>query len=306
MARARVKNPLADPVRVATLRATGLLGNQKTDAFDRLANLAATFVGAPIAMVTLLDDTHLHALSRIGPPDLAKSGRAPVKETFCQHVVASTEPLIVDDAREHELAKGLAVVKSGKALAYAGIPLRLPSGLVLGTLCVADAHAARLEARGDLGPRGPRAVGGDRDRDARRHRGAQAGRDRPPALQRPPPRPDGQQPGGDLRQGPRGPPAVPQRRGRAPRHRRAGPERPRAVGDRGRRAGRARGDARAGRRHASSTARSSSRSPTRPASPTASAASPPTSPSASGPRPRCARRSSASSARSSTPRPGWR
>ena len=137
MSRARATNPLADPARVATLRATGLLGGQKVDAFDRLANLAARFVGAPIAMVTLLDDTHLHALSRIGPPDLAKSGRAPVKDTFCQHVVASTEPLIVDDAREHDLTKGLAVVKSGKVLAYAGIPLRLPSGHVLGTLCVA-------------------------------------------------------------------------------------------------------------------------------------------------------------------------
>ena len=242
------RTPLADPARVATLRATGLLGGQKVDAFDRLANLAARFVGAPIAMVTLLDDTHLHALSRVGPPDLAKSGRAPVKDTFCQHVVASTEPLIVDDAREHELTKGLAVVKSGKVLAYAGIPLRLPSGHVRRDAVRRRRHAARLEARGGLGPRGPRAVGRDRDRDARRRRGAPAGRDRPPALQRPPPQPDGQQPRGDLRAGPRGAPPLPQRSGRAPRHRRAGSERPRAVGDRGRRAGRARGAARAGRR----------------------------------------------------------
>jgi PAS domain-containing protein len=107
--------------------------------FDRLAGLAAKVLDAPIAMVTQLDDTHLHALGRVGPPDLAKGGRAAVKDTFCQHVVRSGEPLVVPDAREHELTKSLAAVKSGKALAYLGTPLALPSGVVLGTLCVADA-----------------------------------------------------------------------------------------------------------------------------------------------------------------------
>ena len=137
MARARVRNPLADPTRVATLRATGLLGGQKAEAFERLAGLAARFTGAPMAMVALLDDPHLHTLARVGPPHLAKAGRAPVKDTFCRHVVSGGEALIVDDAREHSLTKGLASVKSGKVLAYAGIPLPL-GGLVLGTLCVAD------------------------------------------------------------------------------------------------------------------------------------------------------------------------
>ena len=139
MPRARESNPLADPVRVAALRGTGLIGGQKVEAFDRLANLAATFVKAPMAMVTLLDGTHLHTLSRVGPADLAKGPRAPVKDTFCRHVVAAGEPLVIGDAREHEPTSGLASVKSGKVLAYAGLPLALPGGHVLGTLCVADA-----------------------------------------------------------------------------------------------------------------------------------------------------------------------
>ena len=86
-------------------------------------------------MVTLLGDTHLRAKSCAGPRHLASS---PLKETFCQHVVRTAEPLVVDDAREHELTKGLAIVKCGKALAYAGVPLALPSGFVIGTLCVVD------------------------------------------------------------------------------------------------------------------------------------------------------------------------
>jgi PAS domain S-box-containing protein len=138
MARARVSNPLADPVRVAMLRGTGLIGSPQEEAFDRLAGLARKVLKAPTAMITLLDDAHLHAKSCAGPRDVVKSGRTPVKETFCQHVVRSGEPLVVDDAREHELTSGLAAVKSGKALAYAGVPLTLHGGFVVGTLCVLD------------------------------------------------------------------------------------------------------------------------------------------------------------------------
>ena len=199
MSRARAKNPLADPARVATLRGTGLLGGQKVDAFDRLANLAARFVGAPMAMVTLLDDTHLHALSRVGPADLAKSGRAPVKDTFCQHVVAAdgaADRRRRARARADQGPRGRQVRQGARLRRHPAAAARRPRA---GHAVRRRRHAARLEARGDLGPRGPRAVGGDRDRDARRRRGAPAGRDRPPALQRPPPQPDGQQPGGDLR-----------------------------------------------------------------------------------------------------------
>jgi PAS domain S-box-containing protein len=146
MARARVKNPLADPLRVAMLRGTGLLGSPPDEAFDRLAGLARKIFRTPIAMVTLLDDTHLEAKSCAGPRHLASS---PLKETFCQHVVGSSEPLVVDDAREHDLTKGLSIVTCGKALAYAGVPLTV-HGYVIGTLCIADAKP-RAWTRDDVG-----------------------------------------------------------------------------------------------------------------------------------------------------------
>jgi PAS domain S-box-containing protein len=128
------------------LRGTGLLGSPPEEAFDRLAGLARKVFKTPIAMVTLLDDTRLEAKSCAGPRHLASS---PLKETFCQHVVRASEPLVVDDAREHELTKGLAIVKCGKALAYAGVPLKL-HGYVIGTLCVADARP-RAWTREDVG-----------------------------------------------------------------------------------------------------------------------------------------------------------
>ena len=52
--------------------------------------------------------------------------------------MASEEALVVNDAREHELTRDLAAVNSGQVLAYAGVPLKLHGGFVIGTLSVAD------------------------------------------------------------------------------------------------------------------------------------------------------------------------
>jgi PAS domain S-box-containing protein len=138
MARARVSNPLADPVRLSMLRRTGMLGSPPEEAFDRLAGLARTVLKAPVAMVALLDDRHLHVKACLGQPELVKARRVPATESFCQHVVTAGEALVVDDAREHALTRDLAVVNSGKVLAYAGVPLKLHGGFVVGTLSVAD------------------------------------------------------------------------------------------------------------------------------------------------------------------------
>ena len=125
MARARVSSPLADPVRLAMLRATGLLGTPPEEAFDRLAGLARKVLETPVGMVALLDDRHLHVKACVGQPELAKARRVPATATFCQHVVATGEALVVDDARLHELTRDLAAVRAGQVLAYAGVPLTL-------------------------------------------------------------------------------------------------------------------------------------------------------------------------------------
>ena len=82
---------------------------------------------------------------------------------------------VIGDAREHKPTSGLASVKSGKVLAYAGLRLALPgSGRVLGTLCVADAKPRAWKPSELRRARGTRAVGDDGDRAARRRRGSGA------------------------------------------------------------------------------------------------------------------------------------
>jgi PAS domain S-box-containing protein len=145
MARARVSAPLADPLRLASLRGTGLLASPPEEAFDRLAGLAAKVLGAPIGMVSLLDERHLHVKACVGLPQLGRARRLPAAESFCRHVVTADEPLVIVDAREHELTRELTIVNAGKVLAYAGVPLKL-RGFVVGALSVADAKPRAWKA----------------------------------------------------------------------------------------------------------------------------------------------------------------
>jgi hypothetical protein len=128
-----------DPARLAAVRATGLLDAPVQPALDRLARLAARILNAPVALVTLVDRDRQVFAGCIGLDEPWASRReTPLSHSMCQHVVASREPLVLSDVREHPgLRKNLAV-RDLDAIAYAGIPLITETGHVLGTLCAID------------------------------------------------------------------------------------------------------------------------------------------------------------------------
>jgi len=75
-----------------------------TPSFDCLARLAAHVLNAPMALVSLVDADRQFFKSCLGLPEpWASERQSPLTHSFCQHAVASREPLLVDDAREHEL-----------------------------------------------------------------------------------------------------------------------------------------------------------------------------------------------------------
>jgi GAF domain-containing protein len=112
-----------------------------TPSFDRLARLAAHVLNAPVALVSLVDADRQFFKSCLGLPEpWASERQAPLTHSFCQHAVASREPLLVDDAREHELLRDNLAIRDMGVIAYAGIPLIDPDGYALGTLCVIDSR----------------------------------------------------------------------------------------------------------------------------------------------------------------------
>jgi hypothetical protein len=130
-----------DSDRLDALRATGLLDSDITPSFDRLARLASHVLNAPVALVSLVDADRQFFKSCLGLPEPWASEReAPLTHSFCQHAVASREPLLVDDAREHELLCDNLAIRDMGVIAYAGIPLIDSDGHALGTLCVIDSR----------------------------------------------------------------------------------------------------------------------------------------------------------------------
>jgi hypothetical protein len=130
-----------DPERVAALEATGLMDSDVDPAFDRHARLAAQVLNAPVALVSLVHADRQFFKSCLGLPEPWATQRGtPLSHSFCQHAVTTRVPLIVDDAREHELLRDNPAIRDMGVVAYAGIPLIDGDGNALGTLCVIDSQ----------------------------------------------------------------------------------------------------------------------------------------------------------------------
>jgi hypothetical protein len=135
---------LAEPSRLAALRDAALLDSPPEEPFDRLARLAARVVNAPVALVSAVDRDRQFFKSCLGLPEpWATRRETPLSHSFCQHVVAAREPVIVSDARKDErLLDNLAIRDLG-VIAYLGVPLITRGGHAVGTLCVID-HEPRI------------------------------------------------------------------------------------------------------------------------------------------------------------------
>jgi len=101
--------------RLEALRATHALDTLPEENFDRLTRLAARLLRAPVALVSLVDAERQFFKSCVGLPEPWLSRRqTPLSHSFCQHVVTSAEPLIIEDARANPLVKeNLAVSELG-------------------------------------------------------------------------------------------------------------------------------------------------------------------------------------------------
>lgn len=145
-----------DAARLAALRHTALLDTPAEEAFDRLTRLATKILHAPTALVSLVDEDRQFFKSCVGLPEPWASQReTPLSHSFCQHTIASGEPLVITDAREHPLVHQNLAIRDLNVVAYAGIPLITSDGESLGSFCVIDSQprvwtAAEIEILNEL------------------------------------------------------------------------------------------------------------------------------------------------------------
>ena len=137
-------SPLTDPLRLAALDATGLMDPAAVEEFDRLARIASSALGCPVSLVSLVDDSRQCFPGASGlPPEVDGDRQTPLSHSFCKHVVANNEIFIVEDAVQHPLVKDNPSITELGVAAYAGVPIRLPDGGVLGSFCAIDNQPRR-------------------------------------------------------------------------------------------------------------------------------------------------------------------
>jgi len=128
---------LDDPIRLAAVAEAGLLDSDREDAFDDLTRLAATLMDAPFALATVVDSSRAFWKSCFGVP-LDGPRESTADDSFCQHVVASGQPMVIGDVREDPRTHDITAIDTMGVRAWAGVPLLAPGGQVLGTFCVVD------------------------------------------------------------------------------------------------------------------------------------------------------------------------
>jgi class 3 adenylate cyclase len=122
--------------RMAALQATGLLDAPTRPDLDRLTTEAAERLGAPFALMTLVDDHRQFFASAYGlPPEVRET---PLEYSWCKFVAAFDAPFRVDNSLTHPLVRDSHGTKETGVRCYLGVPLRTKEGHALGSFCVGD------------------------------------------------------------------------------------------------------------------------------------------------------------------------
>jgi GAF domain-containing protein len=129
--------PPDEEARLKALRDLELLDTEPEEEFDALVRRAAEATGAPIAVMTLVDEARQWFKARVNL-ELTSTDR---DVSFCAHAILTPGDLtVVPDTREDQrFSDNLLVTEDPNIRFYAGAPIFTPDGHPVGTLCVLDA-----------------------------------------------------------------------------------------------------------------------------------------------------------------------
>ncbi len=121
--------------RCATLRDLGILDTPSDDNFDAAVKLASLSLGAPVALVALIDE-HREWFKAITGWQTREAQR---EVAFCNYTILQDDVLVVEDATlDPRFSQNPLVTGAPHIRFYAGVPIGLDDEQHLGTLCIID------------------------------------------------------------------------------------------------------------------------------------------------------------------------
>lgn len=134
--------PTNDARRLEALHRLLILDTPPEERFDRIVSFAADEFDMPMAQLSLIDAQRQWAKSRvgIGPCEMARS------HSVCGHLLDQPKGLTIADLKADErFCDNPVLMDDLGARFYAGSPLILPSGEVVGALCILDTRPREFD-----------------------------------------------------------------------------------------------------------------------------------------------------------------
>lgn len=122
--------------RLACLRNLQLLDTPLEERFERITRLVCQLLEVPVAVFNLIDEKRQHFKAVRGYVHY----NAPLPHAFCTHTLHEDQMLLVPDMSKDERFCDNPFVNGERfnIAFYAGVPIRSPDGMPIGTLCAVD------------------------------------------------------------------------------------------------------------------------------------------------------------------------
>lgn len=132
--------PISPTSRISAIKASGLLSRSGSmSQFNLITEHVRTALSVPVAIISIVDEDRQVFAGHCGLPSPWDSrGETPLTHSFCQHVVESAAPLVVNDANSHKLVHENHAIADLGVVAYLGVPISLPTGELVGALAAID------------------------------------------------------------------------------------------------------------------------------------------------------------------------
>lgn len=136
--------PVNEAERLAALRDSGLIEADLRPTCDRITRLAKRLFNVPMAMVNLVGEHTVLVKSADG----TSAATQPRNISFCGHTILSSSALVVPDTlKDERFADNPLVTDDTPVRFYAGYPLSLANGVVVGALCLMDDQPRQFSAQ---------------------------------------------------------------------------------------------------------------------------------------------------------------